>query len=88
MKKKIHTGIIVIAVLVIIGGVVLYCATPKYIVYAVKGTEDGTSREVVYKSVCHDRAKARYLYLNGHKEEGVKHYILMDEEEGNSLIPF
>ena len=88
MKKKVHIGIIVIAALLIIGSVVLYCAMPKYTVYAVKGAEDGTIREEVYKSVSLDKAKARYLYLNGHKEEGVRHYILVDEETGNSEIPF
>ena len=88
MKKKIHIGIIVIAALLIIGGVVLYCAMPKYIVYAVKGSQNGAIWEEVYKSVCHDRAKAQYLYLNGHKEKGMKHYILVDEETGNSEIPF
>ena len=87
MKKKVHIGIIVIAALLIIGGVVLYCAMPKYIVYAVKGAEDGAIWEEVYKSVSQDKAKARYLYLNGHKEEGVRHYILVDEETGNSVIP-
>ena len=77
-----------IATLLIIGGVVLYFAMPKYTVYAVKGSKDGAIWKEVYKSVYHARAKARYLYLNGHKEEGVRHYILVDEETGNSVIPF
>ena len=88
MKKKIHIGIIVIAALLIIGSLALYCAMPKYTVYAVKEAENGAIWEEVYKSVSQDKAKARYLYLNGHKEEGVKHYILVDEETGNSEIPF
>ena len=88
MKKNVYICLVSIATLLIIGGVVFYCAMPRYIVYAVKGSKDGAKWEVVYKSVYLDRAKARYLYLNSHKEEGVKHYILVDEEEGNSLIPF
>lgn len=86
--KKVHIGIIVIATLLIIGSAALYCAMPKYIVYAVKGSQNGAIWEEVYKSVSQDKAKARYLYLNGHKEEGVRYYILVDEETGNSVIPF
>ena len=86
MKKKFY--IIVFAVLIIAGGIALYCAMPKYVVYAVIPSNDGPKWEVAYKSISHDKAKAQYLYLNGHKEEGVKHYILVDEETGNSVIPF
>lgn len=86
MKKKVYISIISIAALLIIGCVAIYCALPKYIVYAYKISCD--EPEVVYKSIYYDKAKANYYYLNSHKEEGVSHYILLDEEMGNSLIPF
>ena len=85
--KKTHICLITIAALMIIGSVVLYCAIPKYVVYAVKGTKNGTIREEVCKSISQDKARSRHLYLNGHKEEGVR-YVLVDEETGNSVIPF
>ena len=87
MNKKVYICLTAIAAL-LIGFVAIYCVLPKYIVYAVRTSGDGPKREVVYKSISHDKAKARYYYLNKHKEEGVKHYILVDEEMGNSLIPF
>lgn len=77
-----------IVALLIIGGVVLYFAMPKYIVYALNDSEDEPIWEEAYKSVSHDKAKERYLYLNEHKEDGVKYYIFVDEETGNSIIPF
>ena len=60
-----------------------------YVVYAVrKGPDDKGAWEPVYRSMYFDRAKEKYMYMNSHKEESVKHYILVNKEEGNSLIPF
>lgn len=62
-----------------------YLYLANYIVYAIH--EDG-EWESVYRSTNHDKAKEIYIYLNAHKKEGVKHYILLDKEMGNSLISF
>ncbi len=88
MKKKVYICLTVIVALLIIGCIAIYCALPKYIVYANRSSDDGPKREEVYRSIYYGKAKDRYYYLNSHKEEGVSGYILLDEEMGNSLIPF
>lgn len=81
--------LICLTIVVVAVWLVWYYWLAIYVVYAVKKEADGKGgREVVYRSMFFDKAKEKYLYLNAHKEEGVKHYILVDKEEGNSLIPF
>ena len=88
MKKKINICLSAIATLLIICCVAIYYALPKFVVYAVKHSDNGPKREVVYKCIYQDKAEAQYYYLIKHKQEGVSSYILVDEEYGNSLIPF
>lgn len=81
--------IVICMTIVVAAWLVWYYWLAIHVVYAVgKGPDGKGGREVVYRSMFFDKAKEKYLYLNAHKEEGVKHYILVDKEEGNSLIPF
>ena len=75
--------VICMTIVVVAAWLVWYNWMAIYVVYAVK--ESGW--EPVYRSMFLDRAKEKYFYMNGHKEEDVKHYILMDEEMGNSIVP-
>jgi len=88
MKRKVYICLSVIVALLIIGGFAIYYAMPKYIVYAVRASDGEFKLELVYTSIFRDKAEERYYYLNQHKEEGVKGYILKDTSTGLRLIPF
>lgn len=75
--------------IVVAAWLVWYYWLAIHVVYAVgKGPDGKGGREVVYRSMFFDKAKEKFMYMNAHKEEGVKYYILMNKEEGNSLIPY
>lgn len=81
--------VVCLIIVVVVAWLVWYYWLAIYVVYAVKKeAEDNGGREVVYRSMFFDKAKEKYLYLNCNKEKGVKYYILMNKEEGNSLIPY
>lgn len=91
MKEVKYKGriMLVLMAIVVAAWLVWYYWLAIYVVYAVgKGPDGKGVREPVYRSMFFDRAKEKYMYMNAHKEEGVKYYILMNNEEGNSLIPF
>ena len=77
--------IICLIAIVVAGWLLWYRYLAIWVVYAIDKEKGWIP---VYRSMNHDWAKEKYMYMNAHKEEGVKCYILVDEEEGNSLIPF
>ena len=81
--------VICLTIVVVAAWLVWYYWLAIHVVYAVKKENDDKGiREPVYRSMYFDKAKEKYKYMNAHKEEGVSYYILMDKEEGNSIIPF
>ena len=71
--------------IVVTGWLLWYRYLAIWVVYAIDKEKGPVP---VYRSMNHDWAMEKYMNMNAHKEEGVKCYILVDEEEGNSLIPF
>ena len=66
-----------------------YFYLAHHMLYAVVSDSEGKAKWTpVYRSMCFDRAHNEYMYMNTHREAGVDGYILVDTEEGNSIIPF
>lgn len=81
--------VICLTIVVVAAWLVWYYWLAIHVVYAVgKGPDGKDMYKTVYRSMYFDKAMEKYMYLNHNKEEGVKHYILMNKEEGNSIIPF
>ena len=76
--------------IVVVGAwLVWYYWLAVYVVYAVEEKPNNESAWIsVYRSMYFDKAMEKYMYLNHNKEDGVKHYIFVNQEDGNSIIPF
>ena len=82
--------LIIISFTLLLVYLIYLCMPSKYIVYALIPTSNGGRCEwkEVYWSYSSKKALEKYRYLNQHKENGVKGYIFLNEETGNSIIPF
>lgn len=89
LSIKSHLKIWGILVIIIAAIVCLwFYFTPKYSVWAVYGDGIQPKRQRIYKSVNRQKVYEYYKYMNEHKEDGVMYYYFLDEEFGNTIIPF